>query len=47
MSHSGNQGPDWFFRLVGPMGARSGIFRFGLLVFIVLAIAAAGLLYLR
>jgi len=46
MSHSGNQGPDWFFRLVGPMGSRSGVVRFGLLIAGVLAIAATILIYL-
>jgi hypothetical protein len=40
MSHSGNQGPDWYFRLIGAQNAKAGIVRFAILLGVLLLAAA-------
>lgn len=40
MSHSGNQGPDWYFRLIGAQNAEAGIVRFAILLGVLLLVAA-------
>jgi hypothetical protein len=46
MSHSGNQGPDWYFRLIGARNAKAGIVRFATLLGVLLLAAALVLVWL-
>lgn len=42
MSHSGNQGPGWWFRIFGQTGGSSGIARAVVLSMVVLIVVGAG-----
>ena len=47
MSHSGNQGPYWWFSIFGKTGSRSGIARAVIVIASILIIAGVGVLLLR
>lgn len=47
MSHSGNQGSDWYFLLIGAQNATAGIVRFAILLGVLLLAAALASVWLN
>jgi hypothetical protein len=47
MSHSGNQGPDWFFSIFGRQSRNAGVARFVIILALLFVIAATLMWYFK
>ena len=47
MSHSGNQGPDWFFGIFGRQNSNAGVARFVAFIAVVILVCGTAFWMLR